>query len=666
MGRRRLVGAAVAATSGLLVLGSPTIGTAAPDPGPRPGSVSAAERLGLQQVPKQVAAAANARSTQSTPSKGTNPYIGFLPDSSKSDYAYWRAVLDRAGSDRAVVKAQRDNLARQAGLAVAPLLVDEQEPDQTRGGNDTRATAELIAPFGSAPGKRPAARILGTLAVGPAPTPFLRVPEDNGSIPLAGSVGLTGPETRSTTTGRVGDGPHGSTGDATGDYDFYKLTAARAGQRFEVDINTGPSSPLDSVVAVWDATGTPLALNDDDGQSLDSHLTFTIPRNGNYFVSVAGYPFALPNDPFDSGSGDGVGTEGAYTVVFGLDAADIDFYSVDLRAGDLVGASVAGAASELSVYGPFGRERIGSKQDASGIYPAASPLPGGGNAVLAHVANQSGRHRIAVTSGSGNYDVTLEVYRPGPESAGTVGRTVQTIFLDFDGARVNTGIFGGPGVRQLSPFRAFLGRWGLTTAQESAVINRIVSTTTENLERDALTHGVAVRILNSRDHPDPFGQPNVSRIIIGGTIAQSGIGTIGIAQSIDPGNYELEETALVLLDVLSDPAAMYEDPNPSLNAYLRPRSDRVRFVGTAVGNVVSHEAGHYLGNFHVDQFNDVLNLMDQGGNFPLLFGVGPDGVGGTADDPDVDFRSDVYNPSEGFTGTEDTAANTRWALSALR
>jgi len=100
----------------------------------------------------------------------------------------------------------------------------------------------------------------------------------------------------------------------------------------------------------------------------------------------------------------------------------------------------------------------------------------------------------------------------------------------------------------------------------------------------------------------------------------------------------------------------------SFNAYIAPSSDRVRFVGTALGNVASHEAGHYLGSFHVDQFNDVLNLMDQGGNFPLLYGVGPDGVGGTADDPDVDFGEDLLNPGEGFTGIENTAARTRWAL----
>ena len=58
--------------------------------------------------------------------------------------------------------------------------------------------------------------------------------------------------------------------------------------------------------------------------------------------------------------------------------------------------------------------------------------------------------------------------------------------------------------------------------------------------------------------------------------------------------------------------------------------------------------------------------MDQGGNFPLLFGVGPDGVGGTADDPDFDFGSDTFNPGEGFTGSEDTAANTKWGLSPIR
>jgi hypothetical protein len=68
----------------------------------------------------------------------------------------------------------------------------------------------------------------------------------------------------------------------------------------------------------------------------------------------------------------------------------------------------------------------------------------------------------------------------------------------------------------------------------------------------------------------------------------------------------------------------------------------------------------------VDQFDAQANLMDQGGNFPLLYGVGPDGVGGTADDPDVDFGNDTFNPFEGFTGTEETLIRTAFGLSKGR
>jgi hypothetical protein len=193
-----------------------------------------------------------------------------------------------------------------------------------------------------------------------------------------------------------------------------------------------------------------------------------------------------------------------------------------------------------------------------------------------------------------------------------------------------------------------------------------IAETRENLRQDMIASGLnddfALRIRNSRDHPDPWGQPNVSRVIVGGTIEQSGIETIGIAQSIDPGNFATEESALVLLDVLSDPAGVPGDP--SLNTYLTPASNKIRFIGQAVGNIVSHEAGHFFGDWHVDQFNDDANLMDQGGNFPLLYGVGPDGVGGTADDPDVDFGEDVFNPNEGFTGIEDTLSRLAFALTS--
>jgi hypothetical protein len=147
--------------------------------------------------------------------------------------------------------------------------------------------------------------------------------------------------------------------------------------------------------------------------------------------------------------------------------------------------------------------------------------------------------------------------------------------------------------------------------------------------------------------------------VVGGTIRQAGVPTIGVAASIDPGNYAHEESAIVLLDELSRPKGA-ED---SLNTYLRPGSNRVAFIGQALGNVVAHETGHLVGSFHTDNSDSRVNLMDSGGGDPRKFyGVGPDRVGGTADDADVNFREDVFAPDEGFHGLEDTLNNTAWGF----
>jgi hypothetical protein len=149
-------------------------------------------------------------------------------------------------------------------------------------------------------------------------------------------------------------------------------------------------------------------------------------------------------------------------------------------------------------------------------------------------------------------------------------------------------------------------------------------------------------------------------VIVGGTAAETGIGTIGIAQSIDAGNFGREETALMMLDELSAPAG----PVWSLNTYRGAGSDWVAFVGRAVGNVTSHEVGHMSGSWHTDRLNDVPGIMDPGGadDPTVMFAVGPDGLGGTADDPDLDFVEEVLSPSEGFTGVEDTLNRTAWAF----
>jgi hypothetical protein len=646
--RRNSWATVIAATVSLATFSGLPITTATARPEVRsPDAV--ANKLGLQLAPKQ-----------SAPQKGrhgaatANPLLSLLSDPSLTDTHYWNSKAESASRKRAKAIAERTTRTK----AKEPLLVDEEEPSGIRGANDTAASAQFIKKFGSASRKGPAARIIGTLAPEPDSTSIQAAPEDNGSISQAGETGLVSGSLVST-AGTIGDGPHGSAGDGTGDFDYYAIRDAAAGQRVTIDTDA-PVEGLDSIVILWDATGNAVAVNDDDdtGTSLDSKLSVALPTDGDYFAMVGGFG-SVPGDPFDSGSGSGIrpaGGEGDYEVTIGLAAADVDYYAVKLKAGDVLSGSATGAATRLSVYDSSVRMVFGSEQDFSGMYPMRSPLAGGGNAVVDHVVTQTGLHYLAVEGSTGDYDVTLEVYRPGPEA----DHATQTIFLDFDGQRVNTAVFGGRGVSTLSPLSAFLGRWGIPTAQKNALINRVIATVTENLKHDFTGTGVKIKILNSRDDADPFGRPNVSRLIIGGSIAESGVDTIGIAQSIDPGNFDTAETALVLLDVVSAPAA--DEPEASFNAYLTATSDRVRFVGTALGNLASHEAGHYLGNWHVDQFNTVLNLMDQGGNFSLLYGVGPDGVGGTADDPDVDFGADALNPNEGFSGVEDTSTRVRWGL----
>ncbi|MEZ6045370.1 MAG: hypothetical protein R3C11_07255 [Planctomycetaceae bacterium] len=148
------------------------------------------------------------------------------------------------------------------------------------------------------------------------------------------------------------------------------------------------------------------------------------------------------------------------------------------------------------------------------------------------------------------------------------------------------------------PLTTFLGRWGLTATDEDAVIDAIIAEVTRSISTEIRASGnngdfdttgvngdFDIVILNSRDDADPFGQDNVSRVIIGGTVAEFGIPTIGLAESIDPA--QPEETAVVLLDFLSEVAS---DPN-SLNGIPLAAGSATDLIGTAVGNITSHEAG---------------------------------------------------------------------------
>lgn len=481
------------------------------------------------------------------------------------------------------------------------------------------------------------------------PRRIARGAEDDGSIPQARDLRLR-KDRGIAVSGRIGDGPHGAAGSGSGDFDFHEVRVAK-GETLTVDV--APRGELTPHVLLYDTEGTLVSGAQDLTGDGAVHLSFPVAEGGTYYVAVGQH---YPTDPFDSGSGPQAMTEGPYDLEVTRQTArtaDTDVYALPLRKGEVLGATVEGSAGRVAIHGPDGRLLQGSAVDQGSILPDDSPLPRGGNATADHVVERSGLYFLTVSDGAGDYSATVRASRP-PRA-----EQPQTIYLDFSGPRFDNRVFGEsavePGVRTVSPMRDFLPRWGLEESDERAV----VEATTRRV-REALRHdlpGSRVRVVNSLDHPDLFGRPGVSRVIIGGTPEEAGVmPSFGLSESVDPGNFAREETALVTPGPMSQ-----GDEAPSLNYFLTADSDRVKAVGQSLGNVAAHEAGHFLGSYHTDDLDDSSHVMNTG-NLLHFFAFGEDGVSGTDDDVRNVMGTGRYDPLQGFFGEEDTAARTRAAL----
>ncbi|WP_346883635.1 T9SS type A sorting domain-containing protein [uncultured Algibacter sp.] len=428
-------------------------------------------------------------------------------------------------------------------------------------------------------------------------------------------------------------------------------------------------------------------------------------------------------DEFVSGDEFGFGNEGAYDMeinVFKTSSQDQDFYTVELNKGDVLGASLdledidVGseflAANGIDVIGdgisvskrfgfgitnPSGTLQVLTNTITS-LLPINSPLPEVGEASFSYIAPESGTYQLALAGNVGAYDLRVTTTDPGLEL--NKGQK-QFIYLDFTGVdnitlRTILGKRNAEAIvarqipeeitalnkeRSLSSFENFLENWGVekNRTNKTKLAREITQVVAENLRADLIESQINpnLDVVIISDYGSDFLGKKIpellekfkvpySRVIVGGTIEEAGIETIGIASTIDPGNYSLNDNAVVLLDFLSAEAT---NPNSINSVSLAEGFTIEDLLPVALGNIISHEAGHFLGNFHTSNENDTFSIMDIGGSLENSFGISPTtGVFGE-DTVDVDFKLDNYAENEfplSVAQNENhTDVNTAFALS---
>lgn len=345
-------------------------------------------------------------------------------------------------------------------------------------------------------------------------------------------------------------------------------------------------------------------------------------------------------------------------------SSDIDTFSFDLQAGDILDVATLGSAGQFAIRDANNRLLINSSLLTTGF---RFPLQTIGNANGTLTIPQSGRYFLTVASTglSGSYQVGLRTYRPVTESL-TFG-DAQILYLDFEGDFIDNNIFNfalaAPdvptgGVTFVPPFEDTLPLLGLEPT-DFASANRIINGVYQDVIRiyedigntgsngdfgDTGAAGdFAIRILNSRipEHRAWFeannNDPRLTRMLIGGTGFDIGVpGVFGIAESVDIGNFDLSELALFALDGFN--AATLGIP---VSFSVSPIELTTRFLA----GVIAHEAGHTFGLLHTDPNNTIASVADAGGtqlSFNNLAGVGLDGIFGTLDDTPAVFRDDIY------------------------
>ena len=384
---------------------------------------------------------------------------------------------------------------------------------------------------------------------------------------------------------------------------------------------------------------------------------------------------------------------------------DVDTYAVDLRAGDIFDISLTGSAGNINIFYGTGTSRPGAfwfgtdintavsdPLTGEALYAKGSPLQTVGTAVAAQTIPEDGRYYIALAPSNtvNNYTMGLRVYRPVLEQA-PIGAK-QIVYVDFDGGIYPTSQISGStlplGMVRFDSLRENLDVLGFTDprAVDYEALQREIVEEMRKQFATLIPNGnngdfdstgnpgeYGVTVLSTLECPefsphlrnseycspdlDLTSNPLVTRILVGAEISDIGIPTVGIAESVDIGNFRPGEISVVVVD---DALALSSVP-------LSPGVSQLNATAKFLAGVITHEAGHTFGERHTDTDNTVFNIMDSGSQQAgeAFIGVGRDGIFGTPDDMQSEFTEDEF-ALEGFIGYSRTAASLSFNLSTGR
>ncbi len=172
--------------------------------------------------------------------------------------------------------------------------------------------------------------------------------------------------------------------DPVTDKDWYRIRL-EAGQSYRFTLNSSGDNPLaDPYLALMNAAGEEVAMDDDGGEGFNSYLEFTAPTTGNYFLaaqsfaggSAGGYTLAARagDVPSDASTDASLSAEGDYREGILSPAGDRDWFAITLAEGQgvRIGVNTLEGAEGLAdpyliIYGPDGAEVLRDDDGGDGL-----------------------------------------------------------------------------------------------------------------------------------------------------------------------------------------------------------------------------------------------------------------------------------------------------------